>query len=269
MMKANEMIAVVTGATGGLGQAFCRRLVFSGATVVMVGRNQQSLEAEAILLKSNPKVIASQVHYFVADLVQSVDRNGLLAFIESLAVEVNCLINNAGVNHFGLFASLSEEELEEIMTINALVPMQLTQLLLPTFLAQKNTMVVNVGSIFGSLAYPSYSAYSASKFALRGFSEALSRELADTGVAVKYLAPRAVETDFHSEGATALNKALKTPMDSPEKVADCLLKLMQGNRRELLIGWPEKLFARINQCLPDVVSRSLKKELAVIKQYAK
>lgn len=129
-------------------------------------------------------------------------------------------------------------------------------------------MVVNVGSIYGSIGYPGYATYSASKFALRGFSEALRRELADTTVDVLYAAPRATRTSMNTSAATALNQALKVGMDDPVDVARAVLDAVQQQRNELYLGWPEKLFVRLNGMLPGVVDRALRKQLPLIRRYS-
>ena len=138
---------------------------------------------------------------------------------------------------------------------------------LPLLRAQPRALVVNVGSTYGSIGYPGYATYCASKFALRGFSEALRRELADTQVNVMYAAPRATRTAMNSTAATALNQALKVGMDDPADVARAVLKAVQSERSELYLGWPEKLFVRINGMLPGVVDRALRKQLPVIRRY--
>ncbi|WP_404936712.1 SDR family NAD(P)-dependent oxidoreductase, partial [Pseudomonas aeruginosa] len=118
---------------------------------------------------------------------------------------VNVLINAAGVNRFALLEQVDEDTLDDLLDLNIKAPLQLTRLLLPLLREHPNALVVNVGSIYGSIGYPGYATYSASKFALRGFSEALRRELADTSVDVLYVAPRATRTSMNSSAATALN----------------------------------------------------------------
>ena len=112
---------------------------------------------------------------------------------------------------------------------------------------------VNIGSGFGSIGFAGYSGYSASKFALRGFTEALRRELADSSVRVGYLAPRATVTDMNSEQVVAMNKELGNKMDTPESVAEEFLSLLKSDQTERYIGWPERFFVKLNSLLPGVV----------------
>ena len=102
---------------------------------------------------------------------------------------------------------------------------------------------------------------------MRGFSEALRRELADTDVNVLYVAPRATRTRMNSSAAMALNEALKTTVDEPHGVAREVMGAIRKNLNELYLGWPEKLFVRLNGLLPGVVDRALRKQLPVIRSF--
>jgi short-subunit dehydrogenase len=126
---------------------------------------------------------------------------------------------------------------------------------------------VFVGSTFGSIGFPGYTAYCASKFGLRGFSEALRRELADTPVQVIYVAPRATATAMNPEAVNELNQALGNTMDPPEKVAGAILEAMQKDEKRRFLGWPEKLFVVINGVLPRIVDKAMLKQLPVIRRF--
>jgi short-subunit dehydrogenase len=120
----------------------------------------------------------------------------------------------------------------------------------------------------GYLGYPGHAAYCASKFALRGFSEALRRELADGPVRVLHLAPRATRTTMNGAGVCALNAELGVAMDEPATVARELVALVERPARERLLGMPERLFARLNQILPGLVDRALRRQLSIIRRHA-
>jgi short-subunit dehydrogenase len=125
-----------------------------------------------------------------------------------------------------------------------------------------------VGSTFGSIGFPGFAAYSASKFAVRGFSEALRRELADTAIRVHYVAPRATRTALATDRIRAMNAELGVGMDSPQTVAAAIERVLREERSELLLGAPERLFAKLNALLPRIVDRSLRRQLAVIRRHA-
>jgi len=260
---------LLTGATGGMGKAFSQRLFDQGANLVLIGRNSHKLQQrQAELLASNINA-RNSVEIFAVDLIEAEQRTRLINYLATLPFDINLLINNAGISQFSLFEQTIANEIERIIATNTIAPMQLTQALLPVLLKQPSAQIINIGSTFGSIGFPGYAAYCASKFALRGFSQALSRELADTNITVKYLSPRATKTSLISEKIAQLNTALNTATDSPELVAKELLLLIEQHKSERYIGWPEKLFVRLNALFPTIVSKSIVKQLPIIQKFAR
>ncbi|WP_374980700.1 SDR family oxidoreductase [Pseudomonas solani] len=260
-MRLSDCRAVLTGASGGIGLQLARQLCEAGAQVLAVSRHEGSL---APLRQQYPH----QLRWLQADLTQSADRHQVLTAAWQLG-GVNLLVNAAGVNHFALFEQIDDARLDELLDLNLKATLQLTRLLLPVLRRQEHALITNIGSTYGSIGYPGYATYCASKFALRGFSEALRRELADTSVDVLYVAPRATRTAMNGAAATALNDALKVGTDAPEDVAIAVLEAIERNLRELYLGWPEKLFVRLNHLLPGLVDRALRKQLPVIRQHSR
>tara|TARA_R110002110_G_scaffold318658_1_gene531492 strand:- start:34671 stop:35468 length:798 start_codon:yes stop_codon:yes gene_type:complete len=249
---------ILTGAAGGIGQAFATALAGAGAQLLLVSRSEDALEAlRGRLPGSGHQVLA-------ADLATAGGRAGLMA---AAGESVDGLINNAGANIFGLFEERSEAELRQTLELNLLLPMLLVRGLLPALRA-RNGIIVNVGSAFGSIGFAGNVAYSSSKFGLRGFSEALRRELADSGVKVQYLAPRATNTPMNSPAVQAMNAELGTAMDSPERVAGELLALLGGTRGVRFVGWPERFFIKLNSVFPALVDRALRRQLPVVRRHA-
>ena len=258
-MRLPECVVILTGASGGIGLELAEQLCAADARVLAVSRQMGKLAS--LMNRYHDRLL-----WQPADLRSHDGREQVLARAREIG-GVNVLINAAGVNRFALFDQIDEQALDELLDINLKAALQLTRVCLPLLRAQPRAMVVNVGSTYGSIGYPGYATYCASKFALRGFSEALRRELADTSVNVMYAAPRATRTAMNSTAATALNQALKVGMDDPADVARAVLKAVQSERSELYLGWPEKLFVRINGMLPGVVDRALRKQLPVIRRY--
>lgn len=180
-MQLHEARVVLTGASGGIGLAIASALCASGARVLAVSRHQESLEP---LLERYPLHLC----WVGADLTVPGDRRKVLAAAEAIG-GINLLVNAAGVNHFAMLEQLEDSEINAMLAVNISAPICLTKLLLPLLKQAESAMVVNVGSTYGSIGYPGYASYCATKFALRGFSEALRRELADTRISVLYVAP--------------------------------------------------------------------------------
>eukprot|EP01036_Dinobryon_divergens_P050448 gene50448-67562_t len=136
--------------------------------------------------------------------------------------------------------------MRQLVETNLLAPMLLTQALLPHLLAQPRAQLVCIGSALGRIGLPGFAAYSATKFGLRGFAEALRRELAGSPVLVQYLGPRSTHTGFNDAGVQAYNRATGTAMDPPQRVAAALLRLIEGEQPERFVGFPESLAVRLN-----------------------
>lgn len=258
-MRLPECRGVLTGASGGIGLALAEQLCAGGARLIAVARRSEALDG---LVQRYPQ----QLQPVEADLTRGAGRQAVLAAAREMG-GLNLLINAAGVNRFAMLEQLDDDQVAEMLNINLVATVQLTRTLLPVLRQQGQALLVNLGSTYGSIGYAGYATYCASKFAVRGFSEALRRELADTGVGVLYVAPRATRTTMNSAPAQALNLALKVATDSPQRVAREVLAAITADRNELYLGWPEKFFVRLNGMLPGVVDHALRKQLPLIRQY--
>jgi short-subunit dehydrogenase len=256
--------ALVTGGAGGIGGAIADELLARGAAALLVDRDEAALSRAAARLSR----YGDRVGTLTADLTRSDDRHELCAAAAAWRGGINVLINNAGVNHFRMFADQPPEQIDLAIAINLLAPMHLCRELLPHLRQQPEACILNTGSVFGAIGYPGYAVYSATKFAVRGFTEALRRELADTKVSVRYVAPRATRTSINTSAVERMNDELGVAMDPPEVVAEAVCDMLAGSRVEAVIGWPEKFFARVNGILPRVVDGALRRQLPVIQRYA-
>jgi short-subunit dehydrogenase len=247
---------LLTGATGGIGAEVARQLSAEGARLILTGRSVEKLRA----LQNQ---LAAETLIYPCDLTSTAEQQGLLQFCQ-LQGGIDVLINNAGISQFGL---CQQQQFNDLVSINLLVPMQLCQLFLPV-LRQHKGQILNVGSAFGSIGHPGFTGYCATKFGLRGFTEALQRELADSGVQVKYFAPRATETSINSTEVVQLNQQLGNSMDSPHWVAEQLIKQLKSSELRRFLGWPERIFVRLNGVFPALVDMGLKSKLTLIELFA-
>ncbi len=259
-MRLADCRVLLTGASGGIGLALAEQLCAKGARVLAVSRQRDAL---AGLSQSYPQ----QLSWVGADLRQAQGRQRVVEAARAMG-GIDILVNAAGVNRFALLEQVDDGQIEDMLALNVSATLQLTRALLPLLRQQSHALVVNVGSIYGSIGYPGYAVYCASKFALRGFSEALRRELADTSVNVLYVAPRATRTSMNSQAAMALNAELKVGVDAPEQVATAVLAAIEKDLSELYLGWPEKFFVRLNGMLPGLVDRALHKQLPIIRRFS-
>lgn len=245
--------AVLTGAASGIGEQLAYGLAERGSDLVLVDRDAEGLARVADAVRGTVKV---ETH--VVDLA---DRAAVTALGEELARRpVGLLINNAGVALGGRFRQVTLDEFEWVMDINFRAPVRLTHHLLPALTARPGGHLVNVSSLFGLIAPPGQSAYSSSKFAIRGFSEVLRHELVETGTGVTQVHPGGIRTNVAksarlgsgvdaaeaAQHQAAFAKLLSYP---PEKAAAEILDGVEKRRTRVLIA----ASARI----PDVLARVL------------
>ncbi len=260
MHSLKDKTIVLTGAAGGIGQAVAECLDKLGATLVLTDINSDKLEQLNHSLNDK--------HYTVAaDLASAEGRSKLLECCSDMLTTPQMLINIAGINQFARLTDYSDEQINRLVNVNLSSQMALCRDFLPLFSRLASATMINVGSILGSIGMPGYSVYCATKFGLRGFSEALSRELMDSPVEVRYFAPRATQTALNDNRVNEMNKALGNAMDTPQQVAVELVNFLQKHDKRGYLGWPEKLFVRINSLFPSLVDKSFQKQLAVIKRY--
>jgi short-subunit dehydrogenase len=264
-MKLTQARVLLTGGGGGIGSAMAEALLARGACVLLVDRDAAALAAAARKFSAHGRCIGT----FTADLTNPADRRRLLQTASEWQGGINVLVNNAGINHFRLFEDQSPEQIDLALAVNLQAPLHLCRLLLPQLAAAGQAHIVNMGSVFGSIGYPAYAVYSATKFAMRGFTEALRRELAGGPVKVHYLAPRATRTPINTAAVDRMNADLGTATDPPERVAEALCRMLERDEPERVIGWPEKFFVRLNGALPRLVDGALVKQLPVIRRYAR
>jgi short-subunit dehydrogenase len=253
---------LLTGAAGGIGSAVARTLGARGARLLLTDLRTVALDELAERLAGDGS--ASTV--LAADVTAAEGRAALVAAARRAQTDV--LVNLAGVNPFGLFVEQPPELIEQALRINAAAPLLLTHAMIPVLEERARGVIVNVGSAFGSLGYPGFAIYSASKFALRGFSEALRRELADTRIRVRYVAPRATRTALATNRIRAMNEVLGVGMDTPETVARAIAAAIETGRNETFLGTAERWFARLNALVPSLVDGYVRKQLDVIRRFA-
>ena len=251
---------VLTGASGGIGRAIARLLAPRSSWLLLVGRNRDELEA--LRLELGP----DRTHVICGDLCAAATREALCAAALALG-GANLLVNSAGTSDCHAFATQEDERIRQLLVINLLVPMLLTRALLPQLQQQARAQVINIGSIFGYIGFPGFGAYCAGKFGLRGFSQSLRRELADTGVAVRYFAPRATRTSMNPPAVTAMNRELGNVEDLPEVAAREFITFLATHAWERKLGAKERFFVFLNQLFPALPDKAISGQLPIIRKH--
>jgi short-subunit dehydrogenase len=262
-MDLHNKRIILTGATGGVGQLLAAAFVKKGAKLALVGRNAERLAQLQQQLDSK--------HCFtiVADLNQQDAIQTVQQQVNEQWGGLDILLNNAGQMYFGEFIQQTTDNIEQILKINLTMPMLLTHALLPMMLDKNSGLIVNIGSVFGGLGFPYYATYCSSKFALRGFSESLRRELKADGIKVLYVAPRAIKTEMNGGILLEVHKATKTNIDQPEAVVAQIIQAIERDKQEVTLGQAESFFMRLNMLLPKLVDGALTKQTAIMAKFAK
>ena len=257
VMALEDKTAVVTGAAGGIGRAIAISLARRGCHLALADVNETGLAETAKLIASN-RVRVSRHRLDVAD------RGAVAAFPEVVTAEhsgVDILVNNAGVAVGGTFDDVSEEDFEWLFEINFWGVVRMTRAFMPLLKSSTDARIINLSSIFGIIAPAGQTAYSASKFAVRGFSQALRHELEGTGISVTVVHPGGVATSIADHARVPkgtsvedaarrrewANKHLKMP---PETAGEIIVQAIEYRLPRVLVGADAKRVSLIERIAP-------------------
>ncbi len=193
-MKLEGCTVLITGASAGIGREFARQLAARASSIILVARREERLlSLRDEILRRNPN---AKMHIRKIDLSKPAEIDELVAWLGREKIEVDLLINNAGVGDLGHFATIDPERLNQILGVNVVALATLTQRLLPQMIARKRGAILNVSSTAGFLPIAGFAVYAASKAFVTNFSEAMRTEVKDKGVSVCALCPGPVHTEF-------------------------------------------------------------------------
>ncbi|WP_022836471.1 SDR family oxidoreductase [Salisaeta longa] len=221
-MNIQDKVAVVTGASSGIGRVISTQLVEGGATVFGLARSGDTLSAVR-------DELGDAFHPVTCDVRDAASVAEAFAVVEDSAGRCDVLVNNAGYGEFGGIEDLTPEAFDQQQATNVNGVFLCTQQAVPMMRAQNEAEgfgghIVNIASIAGLLGNPNISAYNASKFAVRGFSDAMMKELRDDGIKVTCVYPGSVETNFSDVAGSSI---APNPMQ-PEDVAGTVLHVIEG-----------------------------------------
>jgi short-subunit dehydrogenase len=261
---SEQTTILLTGAAGGIGSVIAEYFAATCSRLLLTDIDSDRLEELAGQLRARHGI---DVQAIPADITAEHDRKQLVNAARSM--HVNVLINNAGYNRFGLLQDIGDTDIERIFSINVIAPVLLCKAMIPWFSTLEAAHIVNIGSTFGSLGYAGFASYSASKFSLRGFSEALRRELGNTAIKVHYLAPRAIRTAFNEDAVNNMNAELGVAMDAPDVIPGAIARMLKTGKSELYLGRPERLFVKLNGLFQRLVDKGLAGQLETIHRHAR
>ncbi len=220
-----DRVVVVTGATAGVGRQTALRLARGGAIVVGVARRAEVLAQVA--------AEESRVHPWVCDITDDAGRAALVEGVLSEHGRIDALVNNVGIGWSGLVEDMTLEQVRRLVETNVVAPIDLTRLVLPWMLARGEGDVVLVASVASWFAVPPLTVYSATKYAVEGFTEGLRREVMARGVRVHSVHPGLVATEFAARSAGEVPGEVDGPPAPgpgmpPDVVAAAIERLLRG-----------------------------------------
>ncbi len=260
-MDFSTKVIWITGASSGIGKALALAFAKKGANIVLSSRKRPQLE----IVQKSCESLGAQCLVVPLDLADSSDFPARAEEVTQKFGKIDILINNGGMSQRSLIKETPLELDRKLMEINYFGNIALTKAVLPYMLAQKSGHIVTVTSIVGKFGFPLRSAYSASKHALHGFYETMRAELKRDNIRVTIAIPGRVKTQI-SVHALLKDGTTNNKMDegqetgiSAEKCAQDIIKAIQNNKKEVLIGGKEIWLAHIRRFVPSLYYRIVDK----------
>ena len=260
---ADSPVVIVTGASSGIGEATARIFAQEGYRVILAARRLERLEILSYeIRKSGGEALPVQ-----ADLSQMEDIRTLVQTALDSWGRIDVLINNAGFGRMGWLEELDPiQDVEAQVNVNLVSVIQTTQVVLPTMINQRRGHIINMGSMAGLVATPTYSIYAATKYGIRGFSEALRREVGIYGIKVSVVYPGGVKTEFASHAKIQRKTGYTTPKSlqlEGKDVAMQVFGLVKKPRRGLIIPRLMAFSYWANFLFPGLIDRVIEKRFTI------
>jgi short-subunit dehydrogenase len=243
MTELNNKIILITGATGGMGQEMVQTFLNCGASLILTDLDYEELDIFSnSILDPKGKILG----YFAADI--STGKGCQEVFEKSLKITpyIDVLVNNAGIAVVGSLINIPDERWEEVISVNLLAPVRLTKMFLPGMMERNTGHIVNMISISGFIGVGALATYSASKFALAGFGEAIYNDVCDFGIRVTNVYPSFTRTNIlHSEqyGYSETKYVPDLLIGEPKFV---IKKLVKGIRKNKVYVYPGIISKSLN-----------------------
>ncbi len=252
-MDTPSPVILITGASAGIGEATALLFGRSGYRVALAARRPERLEAAA----EGIRAIGGDAVWFQTDVCETASIQGLVRQVLEEYGRIDILFNNAGIGKLNWLEKLDPtEDILALIKVNLLATIWTAQAVLPHMVERRSGHIINMSSVAGLIAAPTYSLYAASKFGVRGFSEALRREVGVYGIDVSVLYPGGVRTGFAAADVARRKTGIRTPKWlalTSEDVARAVLSLVHHPRRSLVIPWPMRFAVGLNVLLPGVL----------------
>lgn len=245
------MTTLITGASKGIGQALAYEFAKHGHDLVISARDQQLLEQLAGIIHTKYSV---NVDIIPMDLSRVDSASNLIEAVERRGLQVDCLVNNAGIGYLGDFTSMDEKYLNELLQLNIVTLSELTRHYANQFIKSRKGKILQVASIAAFQPGPQMAAYYASKAYVTSLSQALAYELKGSGVSISILCPGPTQTNFlHASMEGSRLSRGNIGILSAEKVAQKAYRGLENNKLFIIPGMFNKILAYSASLSPDVI----------------
>jgi uncharacterized protein len=258
-MQPITELALITGASSGIGAELARQLAARGVDLILTARRQDRLEELAAALRQQHSI---EVHPIVSDLEISEGPDSLADEIEARKLKPTMLINNAGFSTYGLFVDQTPEEIHAILDVNIRAVTILCKRVGHPMARRRRGAILNVASFSAIAPVPRYAVYSGTKAYVVAFSQALRHEMLKRGVTVSVLCPGYTKTEFHDVAKHTKTWLMRATELSVEHVAHAGIRGMLRGQFLIVPGWWYKLHLFTARVLPRTVFSSLSAAIA-------
>jgi uncharacterized protein len=251
LMSASPVI-IITGASSGIGEAAVKAFAQAGYRIVAAARRMERLQA----LAEEFSIEQNQILPVQTDVGEIGDIDNMVSAALGSFGQIDILFNNAGIGRFGWLESLPIEDIEAQIRVNLLGLIYTSRAVLPHMIERREGIIINMASIASFVATPTYTLYAASKHAVRGFTEALRREVSIYGIRVCGIYPGPVVTEFTDHAGAVRKTGLTTPSAlrlNSEEVAAAVLGLARRPRRMLIVPWHMYAAIWMNTLFPGLL----------------
>jgi len=252
--KLKGSVVIITGASAGIGKAYAYAFAEQGCDLVLAARSKEKIDilADEIRQKYNVKVLSVPTDVSIEEQAKNLINISLEQFDH-----IDILINNAGIGSYGYIHETSVNDMKKIMDVNFWGMVHCTHAILPSMIRRRKGRIVNVSSVVGKMAMPVMGPYSATKFAMEGFSDSLRIEMKKYGIGVTVICPTSTKTEFVTNAIDGNNLRIDSIGMTSERVAKETINAILDNKREHILGLGENIGITINNTFPNIIDNVL------------
>lgn len=257
---AKSKVVLITGASSGIGETTARTFARNGWCVSMAARRIERLEQ----IRDEIEAEGGKAFAIQADVMEDEDIEGMVQQSIDHWGQIDLLLNNAGFGRFGWLENLDPtREIRNQIQVNLLGTILTSRAVLPHMIERKSGHIINMASMAGLVATPTYTIYAASKFGVRGFTQSLRREVSVWGIKVSAVFPGGVVTEFaEKSGSTKRKTGISTPRFmklQPEDVANAIYRIAMRPKSIVVLPWMMRYSVWLNNMMPSLVDKVMEK----------